>query len=81
MFVSDKIIPYRGPGSASDNTTTEYGFKNFTSIFTKKFTLKWMKPYNNLSHTLHGLMATVIGKSIFLLPGSASTYGSFWIFV
>jgi hypothetical protein len=26
MFVSHKIIPYRGPGSASDNTTTEYGF-------------------------------------------------------
>jgi hypothetical protein len=35
MFVSHKIIPYRGPSSAPDNTTTEYGLKNFTSIFTK----------------------------------------------
>jgi hypothetical protein len=37
QFVSHKIIPYRGPHSASDNTTTEYGLKNLTSIFTRKF--------------------------------------------
>jgi hypothetical protein len=57
------------------------GLKILHPFSQKNYIEIWMKPYNNLSHTLHGLMATVIGKTIFLLPGSASAYRSFWIFV